>query len=688
MKFDIVHELPGRLRLSLSGATVPVADREEVEAQFHDLTGVKQIRFSPRTGRLLLSYDGRRQTRVNILDRLANAPAPLRRRPRPKTVLEKKKSIAIRAGSLLLARPLIPPPVRPLLAIWGSLPFLKKGLVSLTERRVDVDVLDSAALGAALTTGDFGTASVISFLLKLGDYLEEWARGQSRKLLADMFHVGEEWAWVERNGTEVRVPATELTPGEILVIRMGSLIPVDGRVKSGEALVNQSSLTGESQPVLKHQGAPVFAGTAVEEGSLRVVATQVGGETRAARVVRLIEEAETLKADTQNRSEQLADKVVPYSFLLSGLTYALTGNANRAAAVLLVDYSCAIKLSTPLVILSSMAKAARNRVLIKGGKALETLSRTDAFILDKTGTLTLATPKVVNVKAFNGFDSSYILQQAACVEEHFPHPVAAAVVSHAEDQGVSHPEEHAEVEYILAHGIVSQLHGKRILVGSRHFIHEDEQVDVAVAEPYILTFSSRGETVLYVAVGKELAGLISIYDPLREEAGAFIRDLKKTGVNKVVMLTGDNEATARTVAAQLAIDDYQAQAFPETKVAAIKSLQDQGFTVAMVGDGINDSPALAHANVGISMKHGADIAQEACDVLLMEGNLNDLLAGRQIARDAMALIEENFRQIIMINSFAMAMAISGALPPIFSAALHNLSTIGTGLKALKPLRET
>ncbi len=686
MEFDIVHELPKRLRMRLALPAAPVADREEVEAHFHDLSGIKQIRFSPRTRSLLLGYDGRTETRSTILKRLAAAPDPGRRRPRTKTGLDKKKAVVIRSGGLLLARPLIPPPVRPFLAFWGALPIFKKGMTSLGNRRLDVDVLDSAAIGAAMTTRDFATASVISFLLKLSEYLEEWARGHSRKLLSDMFHIGEEWAWVERDGSEVRVPVAEVAPGETLVVRMGSLVPVDGLVQRGEALVNQSSLTGESQPVLKRKGAPVYAGTAVEEGALRVTATRVGDQTRAARVVKVIEEAESLKAQTQSQSEQLADKVVPYSFLLSGLTYALTGRANRAAAVLLVDYSCAIKLSTPLVILSSLARAARNRVLIKGGKYLEALSKVDAFILDKTGTLTHATPKVVTVKAFNGFDSDYILQQAACVEEHFPHPVAKAVVRHAEARGLVHPEEHAEVEYILAHGIVSRLHGNRILVGSRHFINEDERVDVSVAEPHIEAFAARGESVLYVAIGKELAGLVSIHDPLREEARSFIGALKDSGVERVVMLTGDNEATARTVAERLDIDDFQAQAFPEAKVAAIKALRNEGYTVAMVGDGINDSPALAHADVGISMKHGAEIAQEACDVLLMDGTLTDLITGRQIAQEAMSLIRENSRQIIIINSLAMAMAITGTLPPILSAALHNLSTIATGLRALKPLR--
>ncbi len=687
MDFDIVHELPGRLRVRLSLPGVPTADREEVEAHFRDLSGIRQVRFSPRTRSLLLVHDGGDVTRTALIRRLAAAPLPGSRRRRPKTELELKKGSVIRSGSLLLARPLIPFPVRPYLALWGALPIFRKGLASLAGRRLDVDVLDASAVGAAMATRDFATASTIGFLLKLGEYLEAWAKGHSRKLLSEMFHLGEEWAWVERDGAELRVPAEQVVPGEVLIVRMGSLIPADGVVLTGEALVNQSSQTGESQPVLKRAGVSVYAGTAVEEGALRIAADRVGGQTRAARVVQVIEEAETLKAQTQSRSEQLADKVVPYSFLLSGLTLALTGNAQRAAAVLLVDYSCAIKLSTPLVILSSLARAARNRVLIKGGKHLETLSRADAFILDKTGTLTHAVPQVVGVTAFNGYSRDYILQQAACVEEHFPHPVASAVVRHAGFKGLMHPEEHAEVEYVMAHGIVSKVHDNRILVGSRHFIHEDEGVDVAAAEPHIETSAARGESVVYVAMGNELAGLVSIHDPLREEAGPFIAELKRAGVKKVIMLTGDNEATARTVAEQVGIDEFHAQAFPETKVEAIRRLQKEGYTVAMIGDGINDSPALAHADVGISMKHGAEIAQEACDILLLDGTLTDLIKARAISAEALDLIHENFRQIILINSLAMLLAISGAAPPMFSALLHNLSTVATGLKALGPLRK-
>ena len=686
MRYSISHELPKRLRIRLELPGVSLADPEQVEAHFHDLSGVRSVRFRPRTAGLLIEHDGRAETRGAILAALGAIPLEQRRKKRERTELEKKKSAVMRSGTLLLSRPLIPPIIRPYLAFWGAIPIFRKGLSSLAERKLNVEVLDAAAVGSAMATRDFATASTIGFLLKLGEYLEEWARGHSRKLLSDMFHLGEEWAWVERDGEELRVEVSQIAVGETLVVRMGSLISADGTVVEGEALVNQSSLTGESAPVLKRKGSSVFAGTAVEEGMLRIRADRLGSQTRAARVVQVIEEAESVKARTQSRSEELADRFVPYSFLISALTFALTGNAQRAAAVLLVDYSCAIKLSTPLAILTSLARAARSRVLIKGGRHLETLCEADAFILDKTGTLTLSMPQVVEVIAFNGHDPDYILRQTACVEEHFPHPVASAIVRHAGCLGLRHPEEHAEVEYVMAHGIVSRLANRRILVGSRHFIHEDERVDVGVADPHIEACAQRGESVILVAIGEKLAGLVSIQDPIREEAAPFVAALKSSGVKKVVMITGDNAATARTVAARVGIDEFHAQAFPETKVDAIRKLQQEGYTVAMIGDGINDSPALAHADVGISMKHGAEIAQEACDILLMDGTLTDLLKAREISREALDLIRENNRQIFAVNSVAMVLAITGSAPPMFSALLHNLSTVVTGLKALGPLR--
>jgi Cu2+-exporting ATPase len=594
----------------------------------------------------------------------------------------------VRSGILLLARPLIPPPIRPLLAFYGALPIFKKGLAALRRRELNVDVLDASAVGAAMATRDFLTASLISFLLKLGEYLDAWTRCYSRRLLSEMFHTTEEWAWVERNGEDLRLPLEEVIIGDIVIVRTGSLIPVDGVVLDGEAMVNQSSLTGESLAVLRRKGASVYAGTAVEEGLIRVRTVLVGDQTRAARVVKIIEEAETLKAESQSRSEAMAERIVPYSFLLSGLVLLVTRNPTRAAAVLLVDFSCAIKLSTPLVILSSLARAARHRVLVKGGKYLELLSKVDAFVLDKTGTLTEATPEVADVIAFNGHSREFVLRHTACVEEHFPHPVATAVVREAARQGLRHDEEHSEVEYIVAHGIATQIQGKRVVVGSRHFVQDDEGVDIEKGEKFLTAFARKGNSVLYMAIGGELAGLIAIHDPVRSEARAFIEGLKDLGIRRIVMVTGDNRETAATIARELGIDEFYAQALPDQKVEIIRALQREGCTVAMVGDGINDSPALSCADVGISMKHGSDIAREACDILLQDGALDDILQARKISREAMELVDQNFRTIVTVNSAALFLSVAGVMPPVFAASLHNLSTIVVGVRALDPLRKS
>lgn len=688
MLYSITHQTPGRIRLNLAVPRFPAVDAEQVENHFHDLTGVLKVSFSPRTGSLLVRYDGRQTTHAAILECAAAAPLPGTRRRRPVTELETKKKTVVRSAILLLARPLIPPPVRPLIALYGALPIFRKGLAALRRRELNVDVLDASAVSAAMATRDFTTASLISFLLKLGEYLDEWTRCYSRRLLSEMFHTTEEWAWVERNNEELRLPLDEVIVGDTVIIRTGCLIPVDGVVTDGEAMVNQSSLTGESLTILRRKGASVYAGTAVEEGLIRVRADLVGDQTKAARVVKIIEEAETLKAETQSRNEAMAERIVPYSFLLSGLVLVVTRSPARAAAVLLVDFSCAIKLSTPLVILSSLARAARHRVLIKGGKYLELLAKVDAFVLDKTGTLTEATPEVADVIAFNGHTREFVLRHTACVEEHFPHPVATAVVREAARQGLRHEEEHSEVEYIVAHGIATQIQGKRVVVGSRHFVHDDEGVDVEKGEQFLDAFARKGNSVLYMAIGGELAGLIAIHDPVRAESRAFIEGLRRLGIRRIVMVTGDNRETAATIAGELGIDEFHAQSLPDKKVGIIRALQQEGCTVAMVGDGINDSPALSSADVGISMKHGSDIAREACDILLQDGTLGDILIARRISREAMELIEHNFRTIVTVNSSALFLSVAGVMPPVFAATLHNLSTIVVGIRALDPLRKS
>jgi manganese/zinc-transporting P-type ATPase C len=681
----VVHELPGRLRLSLKRRPSAPVDQGRVETQFKRIPGVEQVRYTPGTGSLLVRYSGGNQTREQLL-RLSNSLIlPTIRKPQPSDELTEKRGGLIRSSILFALSPLIPLPVRTALSIYGAVPVLLKGFGSLRQRKMDVALLDASAVGASLATGEFSTASVITFLLNLGEYLDEWARGKSRQLLAAMFQTGDDTVWVERNGQESEILLIDLIPGDTVIVRMGSLIPVDGSVLSGEAMVNQSSLTGEPLAVARRCNASVYAGTVVEEGELWIRAVKTGDATKVARMVQIIEQGELLKADYQSMSERTADRIVPYSFLLSALTLAATGNPARAAAVLLVDYSCAIKLSTPLTILASLATAAKQGILIKGGKYIEQLSRIDTVVLDKTGTLTEATPRVAEVVAYNGHTREFILQLGACVEEHFPHPVATAVVKHAADNNITHDEEHAAVVYLLAHGIVTQLDGKRVIVGSRHFVEDDEQVDLSLAASDIQRFGKQGASLLFIAIDGKLSGMVALHDPLRSDAPAFVQQLKQHGLNPI-MLTGDTPATAALIAKQVGIDTWYAQALPEDKVRLVQQLQQQGHCVAMVGDGINDSPALSYADLGVSLKHGSDIARETADLLLMRGRLDDLLIARSISKEAMDLLKTNFRLIMSINSVALAMAVTGFAPPLLSAALHNAGTVGVALHSLKPLK--
>ena len=690
MKFSIIHELPDRLRIKLS---IPKGYSFDVDA-LKGIEGIMAVSFNQRTGSLLIRHNSNGSARKALLNVLKNTPLPLSRKWRGRGSdgeggsLREKKRAVIKSGGLLLASPLIPLPLKPFVALYGAMPIFKKGIKSLLNSRLNVDVLDSSAIGAAIGMGDYRTAGIISFLLKIGDYLEEWTKDKSRKMLASAFQIGDEYAWVRNNGSEYMVKTSELKEEDVVVVRTGSIIPVDGIVIEGEAMVNQSSMTGEPLPVAKRQGLTVYAGTAVDEGTIAVKATRVGGETRVAKIIKTIEESEAIKADVQSHAERLADRLVPYSFLLSGIAYALTGNPVRAASLLLVDYSCSIKLSTPLAIMAGMMRAVKEGVLFKGGKFIEKLSKADVFVFDKTGTLTDASPKIIHVVAFNGYDRDYILKHAACVEEHFPHPVATAVVKKAADEGLIHEEEHSEVEYVLAHGVAARIKGKRILVGSKHFIYEDEGIDIEIAEKFIKEFTNKGHSILYVAIDNKLAGVLVIEDSLREDSLRFLTLLKDSGIKRIIMLTGDNEAAAKTVAEKLGIREYFGEVFPEGKAEILKILkEEEGHVVAMVGDGINDSPALSYADVGISMKHGSDIARETCDVLLLDGGLMSILEAKNISAKVMDTIRQNFKYIVGINTALIGLGLLGALSPAISAFMHNAVTVLSAWNSLMLLSD-
>lgn len=685
MKYSIIHELPDRLRLRLM---VPKGSSVDITDGLKGIKGVVSASFNKKTGTLLIRYNGDEVVKKEAIEAIEGvSPGFCLKKAADKgntsTLTRKKKSV-IAAGARLLVSPLFPLPIRIVIALYGAAPFFKKGIKALFNRHLNIDVLDSTAIGAAMGIGDYKTAGVISFLLKVGDYLEEWTKDRSRKMLTHAFQISDEYVWVRNNGSEYTVRTSELKEGDIVVVRTGSRIPVDGIVIEGEAMVNQASMTGEPLPVAKRKGLTVYAGTAVDEGMIAVKAIGVGMETRVAKIVRVIQESMSLKADVQNHAEKLAGRLVPYTFLLSGLTYALTGNPVKAASVLLVDYSCAIKLSAPLAIMSGMMRSAREGVLIKGGKFIEKLSNADVFVLDKTGTLTKASPDVVAVVPFNNYSRDYVLRYAACIEEHFPHPVATAIVKKAKEEGIIHEEDHGQVEYVAAHGIAAVVNGKRMLVGSRHFINEDEGIDIGIAKPFIKEFVNRGHSILYAAIDNELAGIIAIEDSLRDDSRGFLNLLKDSGVKRIIMLTGDNEAAARAVAERLGIREYFGEVFPEGKADILKILKkEEGHVVAMVGDGINDSPALSYADVGISMKHGADIAKEACDILLLDGSLMSILKARDISEKAMDTIKQNFKYIVGINSSLILLGLAGVSTPAFSAFMHNASTVLSALNSIR-----
>jgi heavy metal translocating P-type ATPase len=552
-------------------------------------------------------------------------------------------------------------------------------------------VLDAAAVGVSMLRRDFGTASVVTTLLALGNLLESWTHKKARESLADSLAVNVDKIWVRRDGREEQISMSSIQIGDLAVIRAGSVIPVDGVVFQGDAMVNQASMTGESEPVHRIPGLSVYAGTVVEEGELIVRVTAFDSDTRIRKIADMIDESEALKADVQNRAEKMADAIVPYSFILAGAVYIWTRNASRATSALLVDYSCAMKLSTPLIILSAMREGARRGVLVKGGKFLEYLAEADTVVFDKTGTLTVSSPSVAKVIPFENHSRSGVLRTAACLEEHFPHSIARAVVKQAEREGLSHIEEHSTVEYAVAHGIASHISGhgsghseKRILLGSAHFVMEDEGIAPTDEQRRIIDEASAKYSVLLLAIGDSLAGILCVEDPLRKDAANVADRLRATGVRHVVMLTGDNPRAAENIANAAGIREFYAQLLPEDKTEAVKRMKSRG-RVVMAGDGINDAPALSAADVGVTLRDSADIARETADIVLTNNALNSIIDARLLGREMMKKIRRNGAFIIGANSLLLALGLGGVISPAGSALLHNLATIGAGIYSLTPI---
>ena len=555
----------------------------------------------------------------------------------------------------------------------------------MLSRRLEVEVLDALSIGVSLLRGDFGTAGSVMFLLNLGSLLEEWTRKKSLDDLARSMALNVDKVWVRSQGTEVLVPLTKVRSGDEVVVRSGNMIPLDGTVLEGEAMVNQAALTGESMPVRKAEGSTLYAGTVVEEGECVFIAKAEGGSNRYDKIVAMIEESEKLKSSTENRALVLADKLVPWCLGATVVTYLLTRNATRAISCLMVDFSCALKLSMPLAVLSAMRECGSYHITVKGGKYLEALSQADTIVFDKTGTLTRATPQVVEVVPFSGCNEREVLQLAACLEEHFPHSMANAVVRAAKERGISHEEMHSEVEYIVAHGIASRVGGQRVVIGSHHFVFEDEKCTIPTAEQQKFDALKPAYSHLYMAASGQLVGVICISDPLRPEAAAVLNGLRALGIRNTVMMTGDSERTAAAIAKQVGVDRFFAEVLPEDKANFVQQAKAEGHTVVMIGDGINDSPALSAADIGIAINSGAAIAREIADVTIKADSLEELVALKAIANSLQKRVHANYRFVLTFNSALIALGALGILQPASSAMLHNLSTIGISLKSMTNL---
>ncbi len=588
-------------------------------------------------------------------------------------------------GRRLFGRIFYPIPLKRFFTLLHASKFLWEGLDSLTSFRVDVALLDGAAVAGALWQGDFEPATSMMFLLAISDALEEYTVQKAKSTLRDSLALNIDTLWlVGEDGTEEPCSALEIKKGDKIKVHMGDIIPVDGKVVDGEAMVNEASMTGEPLAVHKRAGKTVHAGTVIEEGNIIVEVYSINKETRLNKIIDLIENSEELKADAQSKAEELADSIVPYSFLATALTYLFTGNAKRALSVLMVDFSCAIKLTTPLSIISAMREASDNRMMVKGGKFLESYATADTIVFDKTGTLTNASPKVVHVFPMTKrYSREDILRMAACIEEHFAHSIATAIVKHAEEEGIKHEEDHSEVEYIVAHGIATTYDDKRVVIGSRHFLFDDEGIKINKTQEKKIKKEVQEHSVVYMAIDGKLEGLICIDDPVREEAKDVIDELKGLGIENIIMLTGDSESAAQSSAKALGITQYRSQVLPEDKSRIVEELKDEGKTVIMVGDGINDSPALAAADVSVSMKHSSDIAREVADISLLSDDLHDLVTLRKLSNGMFDKINTNYRRIVAVNGSLLVLGALGVITPSTSSLIHNLSTMLFGALSTK-----
>ena len=690
MKFQILHESPGRVRLRTVRPFMSMEQADLLEAYLTALPGVEHVTVHERVCGVIIVFRGDRavlyQSLAAFSYELAAEQVHVLSRNSRAINREYKEKLVFRVLRHYLKKLFLPMPVRRVITTCMAVPRIWRAGRVLLSGRLTVDVLDGVAIGVSLLTGDHPTAGSVRFLLSLGETLDEWTHKKSVDDLAKSMSLQVEQVWLRaEDGSQVMASLDEVKTGDRIIVHTGHVLPMDGVLEEGDVMLNQASLTGESVPVAKRPGAAVYAGSVVEEGNCVVRVTGSLGDNRYDRIVRMIEESERLKSGAESRAYNLADKLVPWCLGGSLLTWLLTGNTTRAVSVLMVDFSCALKLSMPLSVLSAMREAGRHKITVKGGKFLEKLSQADTVIFDKTGTLTNACPTVAEVIPFNGQDEREMLRIAACLEEHFPHSVANAVVRAAQERGLNHREMHSEPEYVVAHGIATRIGGERAVIGSRHFVFEDEGVKIRTEDQPRFDALDPGCSWLYLAIGGVLSAAIGILDPLRPEAEEIVELLHQAGIGKAVMLTGDSRNTAAAIAKTLQIDDYRAEVLPEDKAAYIKAEQAQGRTVVMIGDGINDAPALSLADVGIAIGSGATIAREVADITIAAEDLRELVLLRRLSEKLMQRIGRNYRFVMSFNGALIFLGALGLLPPATSALLHNSSTLLLSMDCLTDL---
>ena len=689
MKCTILHDTAGRLRVHLCCERMTLRQADVLEYYLLAVDGVRSVKVYDRTRDAVVVYDAERERMIRALARFSFEKAEkldLAPEHTSRTLnREFEDKLALTVMRRCASNLFLPAPVTLALAVIRSAKYIKEGLLALWHRKLSVAVLDATAVTVSMVRGDFATAGSVMFMLRLGEILEEWTHKKSVADLASAMSLRVENVWQQVDGTEVLTKVTDVKPGDRIVIRTGGMIPLDGRVVEGEAMVNQSSLTGESMPVAKRPGSPVYAGTVAEEGECVVCVEKVSGSGRYDRVVRMIEESEKLKSTAEDKASRMADRLVPYTLGGTAVTYLLTRDVTKMLAVLMVDFSCALKLAIPVAVLSAMRESSGHHISVKGGRFLEAVAKADTIVFDKTGTLTYATPKVAQIVPFGGHREADMLRLAACLEEHYPHSMANAVVEEAKRRGLRHEEYHAKVEYLVAHGIASTVDGERVLIGSAHFVFEDEGCVIPEGEQERFDALPPEYSHLYLAVGGQLAAVICISDPLREEAKEALSTLRALGVTSTVMLTGDSYRTAAAIAAQVGVDDFRAGVLPADKAEYVARLRREGHAVLMVGDGINDSPALSEADAGIAISDGAAIAREIADITIAADSLWELVELRRIAMALMARIHSNYRFVIGFNGALIALGVTGFLPPATSATLHNLSTLGVSLRSMSRL---